>query len=317
MVGAAWGTPGGRRRRRRKKKKEEEEEGSPLLEQDGEMAGEQRLRETRAELQSSEFWDSSRRIILKSLHRHLVAVAAAAKETSGPAAGEAFVLALENLQLTPPPAEPTLDSSSQLGADPDGQAICLLCVCYGLGNFSSCVKARYQLAFLILLLEALKIPKKRCYVFDPVFSALEIEVLNNLGVNVLLENEEGKWPTQEPTIFYMIHCGKALYNNLLWRNWSVEALSRMVIIGNSFRGIEERVLSKTFQKDYSYIAKVLMASEEEALPSYPQYMDIFNDTAIHCFPWGKLRGLPQETWTFQEEPVYPEDDQLEIIRKKQ
>lgn len=38
----------------------------------------------------------------------------------------------------------------------------------------------------------------------------------------------------------MVHCGKALYNNLLWRNWSAEALSKMVIIGNSFKGIEER-----------------------------------------------------------------------------
>ena len=43
-----------------------------------------------------------------------------------------------------------------------------------------------------------------------------------------------------PTLFYMVHCGKALYNNLLWRNWSVGALSNMVIIGNSFKGIEER-----------------------------------------------------------------------------
>lgn len=44
----------------------------------------------------------------------------------------------------------------------------------------------------------------------------------------------------EATVFYMVHCGKALYNNLLWRNWSPAALSKLVIIGNSFRGIEER-----------------------------------------------------------------------------
>lgn len=44
----------------------------------------------------------------------------------------------------------------------------------------------------------------------------------------------------EPTIFYMPHCGTALYNNLLWRNWSVDALSKVVIIGNSFGGLEER-----------------------------------------------------------------------------
>lgn len=38
----------------------------------------------------------------------------------------------------------------------------------------------------------------------------------------------------------MVHCGKALYNNLLWSNWSAEALSQMVVVGNSFRGFEER-----------------------------------------------------------------------------
>lgn len=30
----------------------------------------------------------------------------------------------------------------------------LECVCYGLGSFSSCVSARYQLAMLLLLLDA-------------------------------------------------------------------------------------------------------------------------------------------------------------------
>lgn len=44
----------------------------------------------------------------------------------------------------------------------------------------------------------------------------------------------------EPTVFYMPHCGTALYNNLLWSNWSVDALAKVLIIGNSFRGLEER-----------------------------------------------------------------------------
>lgn len=52
--------------------------------------------------------------------------------------------------------------------------------------------------------------------------------------------QEGKRSIEGPTLFYMIHCGKALYNNLLWSNWSAEALSQMVVVGNSFRGFEER-----------------------------------------------------------------------------
>uniref|UniRef100_A0A667GY40 SRR1 domain containing n=1 Tax=Lynx canadensis TaxID=61383 RepID=A0A667GY40_LYNCA len=117
----------------------------------------------------------------------------------------------------------------------------LKCVCYGLGNFATCVMARNQLTFLLLFLEKCQIPRRHCWVYDPVFSQLEIAVLNSLGVIVLSENEEGRrsvWG--EPTVFYMPHCGTALYNNLLWSNWSVDALSKMVVIGNSFRGLEER-----------------------------------------------------------------------------
>ncbi|KAL1768707.1 SRR1 isoform X2 [Sigmodon hispidus] len=131
------------------------------------------------------------------------------------------------------------------------------CVCYGLGNFASCVTARSQLAFMLLFLEKYKIPRSHCWVYDPLFSQTEISVLTCLGVTVLNENEEGKHSVHgQPTVFYMPHCGTALYNNLLWSNWSIDDLSRVVIIGNSFRGLEERLLARILQKNYPYIEKV-------------------------------------------------------------
>uniref|UniRef100_A0A8D0ER46 SRR1 domain containing n=1 Tax=Strix occidentalis caurina TaxID=311401 RepID=A0A8D0ER46_STROC len=131
------------------------------------------------------------------------------------------------------------------------------CVCYGLGRFSGCPVARAQLAFLLLLLEELGVPPGRCSLFDPAFSAREAAALGHLGLRLLPENEEGKHDVEgSATLFYMVHCGKALYNNLLWRNWSAGALARMVIVGNSFKGIEERLLSRILERDYSYIAKV-------------------------------------------------------------
>lgn len=90
-------------------------------------------------------------------------------------------------------------------------------MCYGLGNFASCVSARYQLAMLLLLLETLQvynfhlydmicpikhcifnaikfvmlsqIPVGSCSVYDPVFSASECDALKELGFTVLTENE--------------------------------------------------------------------------------------------------------------------------------
>ncbi|NXX12230.1 SRR1L protein, partial [Podargus strigoides] len=190
------------------------------------------------------------------------------------------------------------------------------CVCYGLGPFSGCPVARSQLAFLLLLLEELGVPPSRCSLFDPVFSTTEVMVLGELGLRVITENEEGKHSVEgSPTLFYMVHCGKALYNNLLWRNWALGALSKMVIVGNSFKGIEERLLSRILERDYSYIAKVLKGAEEVALPAHPRYMDTFNDTSIHWFPLQKLKELSPEVWDFVEEPTYQECDELEIIRK--
>ncbi|XP_075625902.1 SRR1-like protein isoform X2 [Balearica regulorum gibbericeps] len=191
------------------------------------------------------------------------------------------------------------------------------CVCYGLGRFSGCPAARLQLAFLLLLLEELGVPPGRCSLFDPVFSARELAALARLGLRLLPDNEEGKHGVEgSGTLFYMVHCGKALYNNLLWRNWSAGALSKMVIIGNSFKGMEERLLSRILERDYSYIAKVLKGTEEVALPAHPRYLDTFNDTSVHWFPLPKLKELSPEVWDFVEEPTYEECDDLEIIRKE-
>ncbi|NXL37585.1 SRR1L protein, partial [Glaucidium brasilianum] len=220
------------------------------------------------------------------------------------------------------------------------------CVCYGLGRFSGCPAARAQLAFLLLLLEELgvstgaagddrggrprgphrrfshrlspQVPPGRCSLFDPAFSAREAAALGQLGLRLLPENEEGKHAVEgSATLFYMVHCGKALYNNLLWRNWSAGALARMVIIGNSFRGIEERLLSRILERDYSYIAKVLKGTEEVALPAHPRYLDTFNDTSVHWFPPQKLKELSPEVWDFREEPTYQDCEDLEIIRREE
>ncbi|KAF1508390.1 SRR1-like protein, partial [Eudyptula minor novaehollandiae] len=218
------------------------------------------------------------------------------------------------------------------------------CVCFGLGRFSGSPAARHQLAFLLLLLEELgvrtggrtgggtgrrrpgprprpplspQVPPGRCSLFDPAFSAQETAALGQLGLRLLPDNEEGKHDIEgSATLFYMVHCGKALYNNLLWRNWSAGALSKMVIIGNSFKGIEERLLSRILERDYSYIAKVLKGTEEVALPAHPRYLDTFNDTSVHWFPVQKLKELSPEVWDFAEEPTYQDCDNLEIIRKE-
>uniref|UniRef100_A0AAZ3R1Q6 SRR1-like domain-containing protein n=1 Tax=Oncorhynchus tshawytscha TaxID=74940 RepID=A0AAZ3R1Q6_ONCTS len=176
----------------------------------------QRITETMAELRCADFWFEWR--------DRLTAVAKAdSPEVGGdPAAG----------------SDPRPEGGDRAREAPSGP---LECVCYGLGSFSCCVTARYQLAMLLLILESLQIPMEWCSVYDPVFSSGEMEVLRQLGLNVLTENEEGKRAVSRPTLFYLMHCGKALYNNLLWKNWSRDALPLLTIIGNSFAGIQDRL----------------------------------------------------------------------------
>nr|XP_055023546.1 SRR1-like protein [Misgurnus anguillicaudatus] len=190
------------------------------------------------------------------------------------------------------------------------------CVCYGLGNFGSCVSARYQLAMLLLLLETLQIPVDSCCVYDPVFTVSECNALRELGFIVLTENEEGKRAVCQPTLFYLMHCGKALYNNLLWKNWTPQTLPRIVIIGNSFLGIQERMLQREFERDYSFLSNVIRVCEETSLPCSQRFLDVFNDTALIQFPSENLNRLVDSLWTESSEPLYQHCKDLEIIQRE-
>lgn len=190
------------------------------------------------------------------------------------------------------------------------------CVCYGLGSISSCVSARYQLAMLLLLLDAAQIQLKDCSVYDPAFSSGERGVLQEMGLTVLTENEEGKRLADKPTLFYLMHCGKALYNNLLWKNWSVQHLSQMIIVGNSFCGMRDRSIDREFKQDYSYISQVAAVCEERLLPCPSHMTDVFSDTAVITFSSSGLGKLPQSTWEKPPEPQYEHCLDLEIVLKE-
>ncbi|KAK7136341.1 hypothetical protein R3I94_014856 [Phoxinus phoxinus] len=207
-------------------------------------------------------------------------------------------------------------SNASGSSDLSGDVSLQHCVCYGLGNFASCVSARYQLAMLLLLLETLQIPVGSCSVYDPVFSASECDALKELGFTVLTENEEGKRPVYQPTLFYLMHCGKALYNNLLWRNWTPQTLQKIIIIGNRFDGIQERMLQREFERDYSFLSNVISVCDETPLPCAPRFMDVFNDTALIQFPLEKLNKLPESLWIEPSEPLYQHCQDLEIIQRE-
>lgn len=197
----------------------------------------------------------------------------------------------------------TLCVSLKRFCEENGQETSLLTtlICYGLGNFSSCVIARYQLAFFLCLKDDMNVAEVS--LFDPVFSIDEKTILIRLNCNVIAKNEEGKRKIDSPTLFYMPHCAKELYNNLLWANWS-PSLSKLVILGNSFSHMMDSQPFRQFCQNWSYISKAAFLVEEYSVKNCFKYNDIFNDTAVHIFPKTKITCLQEEFWSSREEPVY-------------
>ncbi|XP_054568773.1 SRR1-like protein isoform X2 [Eptesicus fuscus] len=149
-----------------------------------------RIREAREDLRVSDFWSSALETINKCLMKHLEQLDAPVGTLSE---------AIGSLHLDSSP-----DGSGAAAGCIPGETLVTgacgwKCVCYGIGSFATCVIARTQLAFLLLFLEKCQIPRSHCWVYDPLFSQLEIAVLTTLGVTVLGENEGQDVPRRTPT----------------------------------------------------------------------------------------------------------------------
>lgn len=138
-------------------------------------------------------------------------------------------------------------------------------VAYGLGSFSASSNAVYQLALLVALERALtpwRTENSRCpEVFDPVMNEVravhqlgvgrrigwwqlltacfassstrqsDVLIAERFGLRVLRENECGRRQAAARTVFFMPHCGKSLYENVVASNWG-RRLGDVVIVGN-------------------------------------------------------------------------------------
>lgn len=183
-------------------------------------------------------------------------------------------------------------------------------VCFGLGQLSCSRIAKYQGALLLILKDYYKAPTE---VYDPIFSTVDAGVLEEFGIKVLRRNEEGKRKTEGITLFFLPHCGKELYNNLLWANWNASSLPFCVIIGNSFSSIVQNVPTRILREHYRFIYHAQDMFKELPLESLVQYDDVFNDVNIHI-PCSSIVQKSPEFWLENSEPKYENCD-VEIVRK--
>jgi hypothetical protein len=118
--------------------------------------------------------------------------------------------------------------SSTSGAEPNTAEI----VCYGIGSIALSAKARSQLAVLLSLRDSV-LRSSSIVLYDPVLSPRERQLLaEQYDIGILDENDEARRSVARPTLFFMPHCPRGLYHNVVSAN--EDRLQRIAIIGNSF-----------------------------------------------------------------------------------
>ncbi|RLN91824.1 hypothetical protein BBJ28_00005518 [Nothophytophthora sp. Chile5] len=181
------------------------------------------------------------------------------------------------------PASKELQAGDAAIVDADAVDNRLELVGYGLGSFCGSSNAVHQLAFLVALREALTTadrPQCHAEIFDPAMSKIAL----------IQTNERGRRRVTRNTVFFMPHCGKALYQNVLACNWGLEA-RKLVVIGNSFAAYGDRVLVASERQELLLVG-VLPYVEETPLSCgvakshehFSSYEAAFNDLSVHSFP---------------------------------
>jgi hypothetical protein len=163
-------------------------------------------------------------------------------------------------------------------------------ICFGLGSIDDNLSSRYQLALLLLLIDDIKLLFKikinQVEFYDPIFSQIDKNLLEKkLKFQISNENVKCMHQLESLTLFYMPHCGKALYNNLLYSNWSVNLLKKLIIFGNSFNTIKTHTLNNVMNKYYTYINDSYLFINEIKLCNIKCDLtnDSFYDLSLHMF----------------------------------
>ena len=116
--------------------------------------------------------------------------------------------------------------------------------------------------------------------------------------------------TRTTTLFFMPHCPKGLYENVLWANW--DRLDKICIVGNSLVTYVERATASSQSASCLELVQPLVKEQlidysKKDIKAMPGHFEAaFNDTYWTCFSGSK------EDWPKRpEEPS--QDGQNEVL----
>lgn len=166
-------------------------------------------------------------------------------------------------------------------------------LCLGLGSPSSSPNSRFQLGFLLEICKSMHIEHANVSVYDPVFSKEDSALFEELGMRLLSENKEGRYPLDTPTILWMPHCDLDLYENVLRANWSRAQLPYVILISNCLRDYVDSNPRHKLETRAPCLLRVDKAMESRLLPVSATCTTAFNTIAIQSI--GGRVEIP-ESW---------------------
>ncbi|KAI9103093.1 hypothetical protein DFS34DRAFT_607431 [Phlyctochytrium arcticum] len=195
-------------------------------------------------------------------------------------------------------------------------------VVYGLGSLLSEVSC-WQLALLLEVMDSLKVHCSR-WIYDPVMTESDRLAVERLEFQVIAQNEQAARAALVPTLFYMPHCGHALYNNVLRANWSPAQLESVVIVGNSFDAYSEFLPGLCrLEARAPYLARVgrivsqipiKLTNGKESRTVKGQQLwpeGTFNNTSVHFFQANKLHAVEQKSAFWKSDDVGKDEQTAE------
>jgi len=174
-----------------------------------------------------------------------------------------------------------------------------------------------QLSLLLILKE--KTNSKQVYIYDPVFSQEEVNLLTHkLDMKVMEVNEESRHEVNGRVLFFMPHCDKSLFNNLLWSNWDSDKLDKIYIYGNSFHNMLDTIVSERIaSQQFSYLYHITHKFDNVLIESVVEndFIDkeIFNDLSIHAFNKQYISDHLLKQCYNNQQPLYNDNESGDLL----
>lgn len=185
-------------------------------------------------------------------------------------------------------------------------------LCLGLGSPTMSPNSNIQLAFLVEMCRDLKIEHDNVSLYDPVFTAEDTALFEDLHMRVLTENRNAQHPVDVPTMCLMPHCDMELYENFLKVNWSQERLSKALLVGNRLGEYVDSNPNHKLKTRVPYLLKLAPLLECRPLPPSSAWPTAFNNTCAQFLPpnafWAEANSeVAQHELNMSDAAVTPND----------